>query len=47
MIMSVPNPPLFIGRKTLVGIPQQSKFGGSKAKFGEDWDWDIANWHPP
>jgi hypothetical protein len=40
--MPVSNPPLFIGRKVLVGVPQRSKFGGSGAEFGGSWECDIA-----
>jgi hypothetical protein len=40
--MPVLNPPLFIGRKVLVGVPQWLKFGGSGAKFGGSWECNIA-----
>jgi hypothetical protein len=40
--MPVSNPPLFIGRKVLVGVPQRSKFGGSGAKFGGSWECNIT-----
>ena len=40
--MPVSNPPLFIGRKVLVGVPQRSKFEGSGAEFGGSWECDIA-----
>jgi hypothetical protein len=39
--MPVLNPPSFIDRKVLVGVPQWSKVGGSVAEFGGSWECDI------
>jgi hypothetical protein len=46
MFTPVLNQPAFIGRKVLVGVPQWSKFGGSKAKFGRSWECDISKLAP-
>jgi hypothetical protein len=40
--MTVSNPPSFVGRRVLVGVPQWSKFGGSGAEFGGSSECDIA-----
>jgi hypothetical protein len=42
MVMPVSNPLSLFGKKVLVGAPQRSKFGGSGAEFGGNWECDIA-----
>jgi hypothetical protein len=45
--MPISNPPLFIGRKVLVGVPQRLKFEGPGAEFGGSWECNIAESAPP
>jgi hypothetical protein len=41
------NPPSFIGRRVLVGVPQRSKFDNSGATFGGSWECNIAKTASP